>query len=186
MPPPHELEKIGVELAVACTLAIIGWRAGRSPQRDRRVRRLAVYAQVVVALLAAAFLLAPAYMQWRGGPDGAPYTGLLVLLVPILLTLAAVALILVSCAAALTETWMARRDRWFAVLVVDSAIPVGLALFLFAINLSHVDPNSSLALGSFLLCLLSIPAVAVYAFVGAGVKGPDAVAVSAGQEGEPD
>lgn len=185
MPPTHEMEKIAVELGIAGALALAGWWAGRSPQRDRRVRRLAVYALVAVALAAAVFLLTPVYMQWRGGPNSAPYTTLVVLSVMALSALAVAMLAVAACACALSHCWMTRRGGWLAVLVVASAGPVGLALALFAVNLSHVDPNSSLALGSFLLCPLSVPAVAVYAFVGVRSNGPVMVTVHAAQEGEP-
>ncbi len=38
MPPPHELEKIAVELAMLCVLATTGWLVGRSSSGLRFIR----------------------------------------------------------------------------------------------------------------------------------------------------
>lgn len=183
MPPHHELEKIAVELLLALVAAGSGLLAGRSRHGKRFVRG-AVYVMLTALLLVAVgwvvtILFFSDYAFERSSFGLYVVVGAM-LLMPVIAAIAAVALI----AAGMARTWRAGQARWLIALVIASAAPLALALILFAVDLSHVEPNPKPVLWAALLGLLSLPAMVAYAFEGTRREPATETVVHAARKGK--
>jgi hypothetical protein len=107
-----------------------------------------------------------------------------VLAVPVLLALAAALTAILGCVAALTHSRTTRRWGWFCVLLGVSAVPLVVAMSLFALDLARVDPNPTFVLGAIFLVVGSAPGVTAYAFAGAKPNVSYEVTVTIAEEGD--
>lgn len=184
MPPRHELEKIAVELAFALVAAVVGLLAGRSRYGKRFVRGAAYVMLAAVLLVIVAWVLIFLFVRdlsFKTSSFGLYTTVCMIFLMPPIAAVAAIA----GTVAGIVRTRTTGQWVWLTALLVGSAAPLALALILFAINLSHVEPNSSLVLKAVLSCALSIPAVVAFAFTGTRREPDSQVVVNVVQETEP-
>ena len=174
------LGKLVLLLVPMLAPAVIGWGFGSGGRGKRLVRTcagLALLIAIAGASLIGVGVASPSGRSSAPGNDfGSGSVGYIILGGALLVI--AVVCATMACGAALAQTRYDGRRGWLAALLITCALPLGLSMTFFTLNLFHVWSSGSYLLGSGICGAFAILGVAAYALFGLAGSGPGEAPVS--------